>query len=289
MLRDTSFDKIAYCAVNYDNCDINILKLDYMDFGVEWNVPYHKHTYFEIHYIIDGDAYTKFKDEENHYVKGDFYVMKPGVIHAHYQKEGTKHLGFAMSWEFANANIASNIYKRLYDISNKVRHDNGNVLEQIEFIANAIDNDKPLEIIKLEFCKMLYLISHVEGIEPQKVVGKDFKTNLIDQALVFMNENIQNNLTAVEIANAIHISYAHLNRLVKEHLGVSVKKVYRDMKIKKAEELLSYTKMSIDEIAHECGFINTTYFYDIFKRYYDMTPSEYRKKHETILYTIKTE
>lgn len=288
MLENTRFDKIAYCAVNYDNCDINILKLDFMNFGVEWNVPYHKHTYFEFHYILDGDAFTKFKDEENHYVKGDFYVMKPGLIHAHYQKEGTRHKGFAMSWEFVDNNIASNIYKRLYDISHKMRQDSGDVLEQIHNLANVINQNKPLEIIKLEFCKMLYLITDSQDNVSEEVVGKDFRANLVDQALVFMNENIQNNLTAVQIANAIHISYAHLNRLIKEKLGVSVKKVYRDMKIKKAEELLNYTQMSVDEIAHECGFINTTYFYDIFKRYFDMTPNEFRKKHKTLLYTPKS-
>lgn len=289
MLENTKFDKVAYCAVNYDNCNINILKLDYMDFGEGWNIPYHKHTYFEFHYILDGDAYTKFKDGENHYKKGDFYVMKPGNIHSHYQKENTSHRGFAMSWEFVNDNLASNLYKRLFNISHKMKKDNGEIYEQIQLLAKDIYDDKPLEIIKLEFCKILYLISEGDSGEVKEVVGKDFKANLIDQALVFMNENIQNNLTAVEIANAIHISYAHLNRLVKEQLGVSVKKVYRDMKIKKARELLNYTQKSIDQIAHECGFINSTYFYDIFKKYYDMTPSEYRKKNETILYTIKSE
>ena len=47
-------------------------------------------------------------------------------------------------------------------------------------------------------------------------------------------------------------------------------------RLKKAEELLKNTKLSITEVSGKAGFNNVTYFNRIFKRYLHVSPMEYR-------------
>lgn len=84
---------------------------------------------------------------------------------------------------------------------------------------------------------------------------------------------------AVEFyAQKLHITSGHLNCIVKEHYGISVKKLILNRTILEAKKLLQYTDMSVAQIADYLHFENTTYFSRIFRQYAHITPLNYRKQ-----------
>ena len=46
-----------------------------------------------------------------------------------------------------------------------------------------------------------------------------------------------------------------------------------------AADLLRRTELPISEIADMCSFNSTIYFYNQFRRFYKMTPRQYRERH----------
>jgi AraC-like DNA-binding protein len=47
--------------------------------------------------------------------------------------------------------------------------------------------------------------------------------------------------------------------------------------LEKAKNKIQYSKDSISEIAFKCGFDNTAYFSNVFKKYVGLSPTQFRK------------
>lgn len=60
------------------------------------------------------------------------------------------------------------------------------------------------------------------------------------------------------------------------HFGVSPKDYVMQKKLEKAEQLLTETDLTNIEIARQCGFDNVKYFYNWFRKNFNMTPREYK-------------
>lgn len=80
-----------------------------------------------------------------------------------------------------------------------------------------------------------------------------------------------------QTANAIHISDAYLSRLFKSELGTSYSRFLTEVKLTHAMHLLLNTNFSISEIASQCGYQNSNYFSDAFKKVIGMSPLKYKK------------
>ena len=64
----------------------------------------------------------------------------------------------------------------------------------------------------------------------------------------------------------------------KKHLGVSCIEYVIQFRLRKAAELLQHSTLPVLEIAAQSGFNNLTNFNRQYKKYYQLTPSQYRKK-----------
>lgn len=100
----------------------------------------------------------------------------------------------------------------------------------------------------------------------------------LNRALRYINENIENpSLTNIEVAAAAGVCESYLRKLFNEDLGVTPKKYILDMRIKRAEQLLSEDCFNITETAYKCGFASVYHFCRAFKANTGITPSQYRK------------
>ncbi|MCQ9124433.1 AraC family transcriptional regulator [Rodentibacter caecimuris] len=81
--------------------------------------------------------------------------------------------------------------------------------------------------------------------------------------------------TLCHIAN---LSKAQLIRLFNRQLGVSPYNFVNHIRLQKAAELLKHSQQSVLSIALNCGFQSESNFGKAFKKYYQLTPGQYRKK-----------
>ena len=88
------------------------------------------------------------------------------------------------------------------------------------------------------------------------------------------------NPTLKELSVLYHKNEKYMGRLFKKEMGMNFHQYCLQLRLKKAETLLSNTSDKIIDIALECGFNNISYFNRAFKAQYGLSPSEYtiRKK-----------
>ena len=96
--------------------------------------------------------------------------------------------------------------------------------------------------------------------------------NIIDYIKDHFNE-----INGIEdVAEKFYISKFYLCRTFKKLLGVSFISYLTQVKLKHAVKLLTSTNLDISEIAFECGFNSTSYFCNIFKKHFSVSPLAYK-------------
>ena len=116
-------------------------------------------------------------------------------------------------------------------------------------------------------------------LEPQKsdepVPGDSFLAKLLD----IMDKQMDNNtLTVDELVEEMNMGRTVFFNKLKNLTGLSPVEFIREMRIKRAAQLLEDRKYNITEVTYMVGMNDSRYFSKCFKNTYGVTPSEYRKQ-----------
>ena len=106
----------------------------------------------------------------------------------------------------------------------------------------------------------------------------DFNYKRIAEAINFIRSKHTQQPTLEEIAESVHLSPFHLQRLCTEWAGVSPKKFLQYISVQHAKRLLGNKKTSLFDAAYETGLSGTGRLHDLFVNIEGMTPGEYKNK-----------
>jgi AraC-like DNA-binding protein len=79
-----------------------------------------------------------------------------------------------------------------------------------------------------------------------------------------------------KLAEQIGMSVWHLSRVFKKDTGMGFRQHLRMVRMKRAEELLQGTTLSIKEVAAAVGYNHISDFYHHFKAEHGVSPKEFR-------------
>ena len=92
----------------------------------------------------------------------------------------------------------------------------------------------------------------------------------------YLHNHLAEKITLGEVASFCHYSPSFIARLFKARSGMTINAYLKELRMKKASELLTKTDIPISEIAEACGFGDTNYFISFFSRHYGLPPKKFR-------------
>lgn len=98
----------------------------------------------------------------------------------------------------------------------------------------------------------------------------------IQEILLFILDNPESNLKQKSIAANMYINSSSLSTIFAAQTGDRFVDYLTKVKLRRAGILLKHTMLPINEIAARLDYKDTGYFSRLFKKFYGMTPSEYR-------------
>jgi len=105
------------------------------------------------------------------------------------------------------------------------------------------------------------------------------KENLVNKTISYIDENYHSsNLSPEHLADYVKISPNYLRTIFKEIRNQSLSNYIHQYRFEKAKHLLENTQFTINDISIKVGFANTNYFYTSFKKYFGVSPTEWRNK-----------
>ena len=100
-------------------------------------------------------------------------------------------------------------------------------------------------------------------------------------AIQFISNHLNRNISVEEIAKHMNMDRTTLSKKFKRELGFNISSYIMSRKLEEAKSLLIYTDKTISEISEYLCFSTQSYFQNVFKAKYGMTPKKYRESQKS--------
>ncbi|WP_160058237.1 response regulator transcription factor [Alkalicoccus saliphilus] len=103
----------------------------------------------------------------------------------------------------------------------------------------------------------------------------------VRQAKTWIDHHLSEPLRSEETARHVGLSPSYFSTVFKQTMHISFSDYVKQRRMEKAEQLLRETNKPAYEIALLVGYEDQRYFSQIFRRHFHMTPSAYRREHQS--------
>lgn len=104
----------------------------------------------------------------------------------------------------------------------------------------------------------------------------------IAEAIDYIRKHFKEQPSLEEVAEKIHLSPFHFQRMFSEWAGVSPKKFLQFISVQHAKELLANKRNTLSAVAYETGLSGTSRLHDLFMSIEGMTPGEFKNGGENL-------
>ena len=104
------------------------------------------------------------------------------------------------------------------------------------------------------------------------------KQQIVSEVSEYILKNLGASLTIKDISSHIFLAPTYLCAVFKEETGDTINAYITKQKMQYAAQLLSTGDLRVYEVAKKLAYTDVKYFSNLFKRYFGVSPSEYKGK-----------
>lgn len=246
---------------------------------------HHCHSYYELFHVEKGACRFLVEDSIFDLNAGDFMLIPPQLLHYTRYLFGPCRRSTIF---FRGADIDPDIRALLphpdsFLSEAQVFHAPDAHREQISALIERMITERRLEdpysppLLKRYLGELLLLCCRV------CVFLRDLPSDIhttdrqIMLAARYITTHYNEDISMDDIASAAGFSANYLSRKFREAAGLGIHQYLVFIRLRHAALELISTKDTITEIAFRCGFSDSNYFKDAFKKHYGLSPRDYRK------------
>ncbi len=262
------------------------IDLGLYQFGMEQCSPSHSYgpaarNHFLFHYIISGTG-TLYADDSTgttktyHLKSGEGFLIFPNQITTYI---ADKELPWEYVWiEFDGLRAKEAMDTAGFSLDRPIFHTHKRDMsqkmkEELVYIATHSDETIFNIIGHLYLFLDYFMRSTVSTVVKGSTKLQDY---YIKEAITYIEQNFQNDISVVDIANRLGINRSYFGKIFKQTLRQTPQEFLINYRMIKATELLRLTKMSIGDISKAVGYENQLHFSRAFKKIYNISPREWR-------------
>ncbi|BDR56632.1 AraC family transcriptional regulator [Xylocopilactobacillus apis] len=226
------------------------------------------HTTHTVKPIEDGAIVVNISLKGSAFTLNDFNFMQ--------QKASGQNISNMLFSLLSNENLGENTYS-LFKTSHVVPIINSIYDIISEYYHPDIQTN---QIIRLEILTLFSRLIRAASKSNAniKINNKASGNNLLS-LLLYIERNYAN-ITLEQMGHHFGFNPNYLSNYLKTQTGMSFIQLVHLQRVNVAAEYLVYTTAPIDQISLKIGYENPSYFYKIFKKILNSSPSEYRKEHQ---------
>ncbi len=254
---------------------------------------YHSHKeWTEITVVLSGKTVYRVEDETFVMEAGDILICNPGVLHQNLLRadEQPSVQFFAGFSDYHFKGQEPNVFptkKGSYIL--RLSSESKREVQRLCYEAEA-ENEagRPGKYFVLKAYLMQILLLMVrETIEYPRNASNGYnfetygKSYAVKRIINYMNENYEKKISLDQIAHNMYLSPVYVSKIFKEETGESPINYLIKIRLEKAKTILERGEGgSIKNIANEVGYEDVYHFSKLFKKYYGVSPLNYKKGHE---------
>lgn len=256
----------------------------------------HKHTIFEIVYVLKGQCENTVDGCVMSLHTGDLCIVAPNVTHALAVFDNSLIINILIRKTTFNEtffkllstdNLLSSFFNKILyanEFNNYINfHTQGDVkLKTLldYLICESFVNDR-FSSVCMESLLMsafsILLRNHSNNAELSHTTNPKFSK--VVHVIQYIRENYKT-VTLDSVSRYFNYATPYLSRMIKEATGMTFSDIVADIKYNKAVMLLLNTDMTVLEISEAAGFGSTEHFHRTFKKKSGVTPVQFRSQHQ---------
>ncbi|MEG0355673.1 MAG: AraC family transcriptional regulator [Lachnospiraceae bacterium] len=250
----------------------------------------HAHRHMELMYVCKGSCFIELKEEKRCMKTGDFIILNSSTFHKLIVNDTSCNminLEFHFSDECPIENLipfgtlircsetihcllsADKDYLFFKDPDNLRQHLSAIIFQQALHTDLFLRNQ--LFISEL-FLRISSLMTN------SRCYKQDGPIIYVHQALAYIQENYDTDITIQSISNHTNIHKTYLQKLFRQHIDCTLIEYLTVYRLEKSKILLTDTDLMISDIPSYIGLNSVQYYINLFKKYCSCTPLQYRKQ-----------
>lgn len=246
----------------------------------------HVHPYYELYYLISGKRRI-FLDHTIYVVnKGDIVAIEKGALHRTTYLADKTHERIIICFtdeyikplfeEFGRDTVLRFLQHPHMTIPASRREYVDNLMQKMEYEFRMPDAFSK-RLLKNHLYELLIFLNRCQEFQYSTMEELDAVDEVIQEVAKYICMNYNTQITLTDAARQANMSAAYFSRKFKKTTGFGFKEYLSNVRLKEAATLLLETNASITEIALRCGYNDSNYFGDVFKKMKGMSPHQYRK------------
>ena len=268
----------------------NFVDLNLYQFGQEQTDPSHsygpiKRNHYLFHYILSGTGIlyaqnSKGQTQKYRIKSGQGFMIFPDQITTYISD---KDLPWKYIWvEFDGLRVKESLELAGLSKDTPVYHarlkDLRENMKQEMLYMTDHGEAPPFQLIGHLY---LFFDAMLRSIAPEQPLHKkSLQDFYIREALSFIEQNFQNDITVEDIAEICGLNRSYFGKIFKNSTGKTPQQFLLTYRMIKATELLRLTKLTIGDISNAVGYSNQLHFSRAFKNIYGISPREWRNENQ---------
>lgn len=261
-IKENNIDNLEHIGINYkEMIDYQMYKFD-----EERAVPSYKGERDFFRYIEEGEV----NEIEALYLSDNIHIIEKslesiGTVSADSDYKQVEYMVVVMIALAARAAMKGGIRTELcYNLSDLY-------LQKISVCKNIIGIREIGKKALIQFAK---LVKEKKEMQSGNI--------LIEQSIDYIAKKIFDTFTIEHMSKGLAVNRSYLSSLFTKETGMSISAYIQKERLHIACNMLKYSEFSIGKIAEYLQFSSASRFGKFFKREYQLTPREYRRKYKPI-------
>lgn len=247
----------------------------------------HYHDHYELYYLLSGRRkyfinHTVYPVEE-----GDIVLVQKGDVHITQAAGNSSYVRYLVNFdERALEGLGSSTASLLACYASKLIHVPPGRREHLEHLLSSMEleyHEYDVYSAHMLRCRLVELLVFVNRCAQNQSApvpqAQDGPAPKIQEAARFICEHYMEPLSLAAAARVAGMSPSYFSRQFKAVTGMCFSQFVNNVRVKEASRLLLSSKACITDVAFACGFEDSNYFGDVFRRLRGLSPSQYRKQH----------
>jgi len=245
----------------------------------------HRHDAVELVCIEHGSGWCAVNGIIHPMLTGDLYIIPLGATHEYYCEKDLSYINILF-----NSSIFHDDEQELYRAFSGQAADRmpdkytfgpdlqPEILSRIRALNDELFSKEPYQPVRCRamFVELLIFIFRYAFHAP--AVRASHAQIHLGRVLGYITDHLDAKLTLARLAEISGYKTDYFGKLFRREIGVGVSEYIRSRRIEQACHELEHADKSIDEIAQETGFFDTSYFIKTFKKYCGVTPLHFRRR-----------
>lgn len=262
--------------------------------GLYSTYKYHFHNCIEIGFCHEQEHILTFENREYRLNPGDFFVLSPFSMH--YVNHSTTHTSSCCRYlyiqpeelllDFYPFGLPNTMqwYKNSEAPFIFTQESHSDIYRLLTFLMEEYQQQREgyQYVIKGLFQTIMIALTRELSTHSGSDTGKYQDISSLLPALKRIHFEYAQPLNTTILAEQCNLSQSTFRALFRKHLGISQVEYLKQLRLRKACELLYGTEMSVLDIAMEVGFASLTSFYQNFRDCYHISPKKWRELYRTV-------